>query len=228
MMNQKNILLVEDNRQESQLLSERFDDMNYNVHTTHTVNDALDYITHNNPDIILVDLHLPDSDGAFFISQARHKQYHHPIIVLSSDSSETSIIKCLSMGADNYWCKPITFRELHLRVKQWTLSHYRQTIMKSATIQGYEINFCACSARKKGEHTMIRLRWNEMRVLKTLACHPGSTVPKVTLLVSLKQHQVANNPSERNLHNIISKLRKKLPEIKISSVSKKGFVLVGN
>ena len=88
----------------------------YRISTAHTGKEALPIITSQCPDLILLDLGLPDMDGMEIIRQVRTWS-SVPIIVLSARTQEQEKVRALDLGADDYLTKPIGTSELLARIR---------------------------------------------------------------------------------------------------------------
>lgn len=116
-MNHKlSILLVEDEKNICDFISTSLSAQNYRVSTAHTGKEALPIITSQCPDLILLDLGLPDMDGMEIIRQVRTWS-SIPIIVLSARTQEQEKVRALDLGADDYLTKPIGTSELLARIR---------------------------------------------------------------------------------------------------------------
>lgn len=122
-MNKPTILAVEDDAAIRSLISTTLKTHDYNYLTARDGRSALLEASSHNPDIILLDLGLPDMDGVDII-QAIRQWSGVPIIVISARSEDTDKIKALDAGADDYLTKPFSVEELlaRLRVTQRRLS----------------------------------------------------------------------------------------------------------
>ena len=116
-MNHKlSILLVEDEKNICDFISTSLSAQDYRVSTAHTGKEALPIITSQCPDLILLDLGLPDMDGMEIIRQVRTWS-SIPIIVLSARTQEQEKVRALDLGADDYLTKPIGTSELLARIR---------------------------------------------------------------------------------------------------------------
>jgi two-component system KDP operon response regulator KdpE len=132
------------------------------------------------PDLLLVDLGLPDRDGVEMIRQVRSWS-PVPIIVLSARTSEDQKIAALDAGADDYVTKPFAAAELLARVR----AALRRTATGAAssarlTLGGLEIDLARREAR--GATGEVHLTPLEYRVLENLARHPGTIVKQDALI----------------------------------------------
>jgi two-component system KDP operon response regulator KdpE len=110
------ILIVEDDKSIQNLLSLSFKKDEFKMLFFETKKLALQQVLTQNPDIILIDIGLPDGDGKELIVAIR-KFSNVPIIVISARSSESEIVNSLNFGADDYLIKPFSIVELIARVK---------------------------------------------------------------------------------------------------------------
>ena len=111
-----NILLVEDEKNICDFISTSLSAQDYRISTAHTGKEALPIITSQCPDLILLDLGLPDMDGMEIIRQVRTWS-SVPIIVLSARTQEQEKVRALDLGADDYLTKPIGTSELLARIR---------------------------------------------------------------------------------------------------------------
>lgn len=116
MTHKLSILLVEDEKNICDFISTSLSAQDYRISTAHTGKEALPIITSQCPDLILLDLGLPDIDGMEIIRQVRTWS-SVPIIVLSARTQEQEKVRALDLGADDYLTKPIGTSELLARIR---------------------------------------------------------------------------------------------------------------
>ena len=116
MTHKLSILLVEDEKNICDFISTSLSAQDYRISTAHTGKEALPIITSQCPDLILLDLGLPDMDGMEIIRQVRTWS-SVPIIVLSARTQEQDKVRALDLGADDYLTKPIGTSELLARIR---------------------------------------------------------------------------------------------------------------
>ena len=116
MTHKLSILLVEDEKNICDFISTSQSAQDYRISTAHTGKEALPIITSQCPDLILLDLGLPDMDGMEIIRQVRTWS-SVPIIVLSARTQEQEKVRALDLGADDYLTKPIGTSELLARIR---------------------------------------------------------------------------------------------------------------
>ena len=116
MTHKLSILLVEDEKNICDFISTSLSAQDYRISTAHTGKEALPIITSQCPDLILLDLGLPDMDGMEIIRRVRTWS-SVPIIVLSARTQEQEKVRALDLGADDYLTKPIGTSELLARIR---------------------------------------------------------------------------------------------------------------
>lgn len=116
MTHKLSILSVEDEKNICDFISTSLSAQDYRISTAHTGKEALPIITSQCPDLILLDLGLPDMDGMEIIRQVRTWS-SVPIIVLSARTQEQEKVRALDLGADDYLTKPIGTSELLARIR---------------------------------------------------------------------------------------------------------------
>ena len=121
--NKYKILLVEDDASIRSVLTTMLETENYQVILSETCQLAKNLFVSHQPDVVILDLGLPDMDGMNFLSYVR-KDSLTPIIVLSARSDERDKVEALDAGANDYVTKPFGAAELLARIRM-TLRNYR-------------------------------------------------------------------------------------------------------
>ena len=134
MTHKLSILLVEDEKNICDFISTSLSAQDYRISTAHTGKEALPIITSQCPDLILLDLGLPDMDGMEIIRQVRTWS-SVPIIVLSARTQEQEKVRALDLGADDYLTKPIGTSELLARIRT-ALRHSNRLNTESPLYKG--------------------------------------------------------------------------------------------
>ena len=114
-----NLLVVEDDIDIAEMLEDYFRVQEYDVHAVNWGEQALEYTRHHHPDLILLDIRLPDIDGFEVAYRLRNNRRTAdiPIIFLTDKRARASRLKGLELGADDYITKPFDVQELRLRVR---------------------------------------------------------------------------------------------------------------
>ena len=126
------VLLVEDDREIRQLVKSSLEIEGYSVMTAVSLAEAQRILDNATPDLILLDLGLPDGDGADFVTQTR-QQNTLPILIISARDQELEKIKVLDAGADDYLTKPFGIPELLARIR--VALRHRGTHVSAAVTQ---------------------------------------------------------------------------------------------
>ncbi len=115
-MTKATVLTVDDDANLQVVLSHYLESEGYGVSCAVSGNDLKEKLQVIKPNVILLDLVLPDTDGLSLLGYIR-AQYPFPVIVVSGKSDTTEKVVCLEMGADDYMTKPFEMRELSARIK---------------------------------------------------------------------------------------------------------------
>lgn len=110
------ILVIEDDIQIQKLFEISLIEQNFLVKICHTNKEAFNNFDIFNPNLVILDLGLPDGDGKQFIKQMRKNNIKIPIIVVSARNNEDEIVESLNVGADDYIVKPFYTKELIARI----------------------------------------------------------------------------------------------------------------
>lgn len=115
----ESILVVEDEKDVRDLLAENFRREGYQVATARSGRDALAAVKKKRPDLVLLDLMLPDVDGIEVCKQLKYNAETRgiPVVILTAKSEESDVVLGLGVGAEDYIEKPFRMRELIARVK---------------------------------------------------------------------------------------------------------------
>ena len=128
-MNRPQILVVEDDPAVRNLITTTLETQDYQFHTAQNGGQAIMEAVSGNPDVILLDLGLPDMDGTEIIKKVRSWS-QVPIIVISARSEDNDKIVALDAGADDYLTKPFSVEELLARLR---VTQRRLAIMQGGT-----------------------------------------------------------------------------------------------
>jgi len=170
------VLVVEDEPQLRRVLHTLLELENFRVFEADSAERGLLEARTHKPDLLIVDLGLPDRDGIEVITGVRSWS-PVPIIVLSARSDESDKVAALEAGADDYITKPFGARELAARV-QVALRHSAGAVLK---IGVWSIDLKARTARDDSGRE-LHLTPTEYRLLEVLAQHIGLVVTHRTLL----------------------------------------------
>lgn len=176
------ILVVEDEAGIRKLLSASLSGTEYSLIEAVDGESALREVARNSPDIVLLDLGLPDMDG-LEVTRRLREWTEVPIIVLSARGRESDKVAALDLGADDYMTKPFSFNELMARVRV-ALRHSRVASQPADTpvldLDGLVIDMAKREVKVLGEE--VHLTPIEWKLLATLARHVGLVLTHHQLL----------------------------------------------
>lgn len=181
----KKILVVDDEKPIADILQFNLKKEGYEVHCAYDGNEALEKVEQVKPDLILLDIMLPQRDGMEVCREVR-KKYEMPIIMLTAKDSEIDKVLGLELGADDYVTKPFSTRELIARVKanlrrhQHAASQTEEETTNEIAVGSLVIHPDAYIVSKRGE--TIELTHREFELLHYLAKHIGQVMTREHLL----------------------------------------------
>jgi DNA-binding response OmpR family regulator len=205
------IVVCEDDPPTLELLCDHLVADRFGVLAAPTAGDAMRFCMYNNPDLLLLDLGLPDATGLDLLREIRNQDRSvnriDPalgVIIVSGRGTERDRVRGLGQGADDYVQKPFSYGELLARINA-VLRRRRgsHSVLKAA---GIEINDIEHSVRVDGE--LVRLSVKEYALLRVLATEPSRVFSKEELLQEVwGYHSLTHS---RTLEAHCSRLRRKL------------------
>ncbi len=202
------ILLIEDDRIISAALSRSLTDAGHLVRAAGTAADALKMVNDDRPDLVILDLGLPDIDGADALRMMRSVS-DVPVIVATARRGEGEIIKLLNLGADDYVTKPFSAGHILARVNAVLRRNKPlEQEQKDIRVGGLVIEPHRRQATLDG--APLRLTRREFDVLQYLAERAGRVVSRRELMTQVWQQ--AHIGEEQTIDVHISWLRRKLGE----------------
>jgi two-component system KDP operon response regulator KdpE len=204
------ILLVEDDAAAAELVAGALSGRGHDVRVATTGQQALDLASEREPDVVVLDLGLPDIDGTEVCRQLR-RWSRNPIIVLSADGDEERKVTALDGGADDYVTKPFSVRELLARMRV-ALRHRRvlATVVDPAVIEvgDLRLDTGAHVADLGGE--ALALSPKEFALLAVLARNAGRVMTYSALLDAVWGTTDRSKTESLRVH--VKQLRRKLGE----------------
>ncbi len=202
----RKIALVEDDADLFALVKYNLEKEGFAVVGAQTGRGVIELCRRERPDLLLLDIMLPDSDGLEICKGIRqHPELAHvPVIFLTARASETDRIVGLELGANDYIVKPFFVRELIARIKiQFRGQTSATRVLKAATL---ELDRSRCEARLDG--TLLTLTATEFRLLEFLMSRPGVVFSREQLLDAVWGHDRA--VTDRTVDVYILRLRQKI------------------
>ena len=179
----------------------------FEVETAETGRHALDSCLRFHPDLILLDLGLPDMDGLEFIRDLRGRS-NTPIVVLSARGAERDKVKALDVGADDYLTKPFGIEELLARVRVGLRHLARPLTGASAIFRTGELEVDLERRIVRAGNTPVHLSPTEYDLLKAFIARPNRVLTDRMLLLQVWGPEYGSEG--HYLHVYMSRLRKKL------------------
>jgi DNA-binding response OmpR family regulator len=211
----RKIMVVDDERKIVDIVKAYLEREEYRVIVAYNGKEALDIARQQQPDLIVLDLMLPEISG-WDICRILRRESDIPIIMLTARDDVTDKIVGLELGADDYITKPFDPKELVSRVKT-VLRRAKGSVSSGAALK---IGALSIDVEKRlvllGEET-IELTSTEFNLLKVLAQHPGRVYSRMRLLDATQEDSYEGY--ERTIDSHIKNLRKKLKADKNHTVN---------
>jgi two-component system KDP operon response regulator KdpE len=177
------ILVVDDEAAILRFLKPALEANGYDVTAAGTVDEAMKRIARELPEIVVLDLGLPDGDGKDVIRQVRQWS-DVPIVVLSAREREAEKVEALDLGADDFVNKPFGVGELMARLRA-ALRHRAQQQGESAVLKIGEVEIDTVRHRVTRAGADIKLTPKEFELLACLARHAGKVMTHRQLLTAV-------------------------------------------
>ena len=207
------ILIIEDEQNISHFISATLNSSGYDAMIAHSGNEALSMISSHCPDVIVLDLGLPDMDGLEILKSVRSWS-SLPIVVVSARTHESDKVTALDLGADDYLTKPFGTSELLARIRA-AIRHTRTTSSNTGIAQTGKfvagpltVDFDQHVVFLNGEDA--RLTLNEYRIVSLLARHAGKVLTYDYIIKELwgPNAKCSNQILRVNMANIRRKIEK--------------------
>jgi len=200
----KRILIVEDDAALLRGLKDNFEAQGYAVRTANDGRRALDALTQEPPDLLLLDLMLPKVDGYEICRSVRARQLDLPIIMLTAKGQEEDIVRGLELGADDYVTKPFSIRELLARVKAFL--RRRSTEAEGLEFGEFRLDREAHKLFRNGAE--VELTTKEFRLLECFLQRAGRALTRDSILDAVWGDEVI--VTDRSVDRCVTTLRGKI------------------
>lgn len=197
------ILLVEDNESIAEGLVYAFKMNSYCLDYKTTIKDAIEYLNNNTPELIILDVSLPDGNG-FNLYEDNIKKSQIPVIFLTARDDEDDIIKGLNLGAEDYMTKPFSTRELLARVNKIILRNKNSSVIKVK-----DISFDLDKMVVNKNNIKVELSSLELKILHLLFINIGSAVSRNTILEKIWEW-TGNDVDDHTITVYLKRIREKL------------------
>ena len=204
----KTILLIDDDKDIVQTIQGNLVIDGYNVMSAFTGQDGISMAEKSNPDLVLLDLNLPDLDGVTVCAILR-KKFNFPIIMLTARDALSDKVLGLKSGADDYIVKPFDFLELSARIVAIFNRIERTVVHNQQQFGDLEIDFRTRQVSLKNNE--IKLTKTEFGLLELFASYPGKALSRGFIEKAIWQDsQLYSNSRALDVH--IQRLRKKIEQ----------------
>jgi DNA-binding response OmpR family regulator len=204
----KTILVVDDEKRIISLLKAYLEQQGFLVSTALNGKDAIYIARHEKPDLIILDIMMPEMDGYEFMRQHR-KERETPIILLTAKVDEDDKVIGLELGADDYVTKPFSPRELTSRIRA-VLRRTGQSLPQVEVLRLGGIILDRDSHLVTLDETVIDLTPSEFDLLAALMSSPGRTFSRLELLDQIQDTAFVGYARTIDVH--IKNLRAKIED----------------
>jgi two-component system alkaline phosphatase synthesis response regulator PhoP len=220
------ILVVEDEEDMLLGLKHNLEFEGYETVTAVNGREALHKAQRSAPDLVVLDVMLPEINGFEVLRELRTSSPQTPVILLTSKNLEADKLQGFSLGADDYVTKPFSIQELLARVQAVLKRTHRPE--EGPSLQHFgdvEVDLVQRRVSRNGQPIVLALKEYEM--LRLLLRHRGEIVTRERMLHEVWGYNLDNVPTTRTVDNHIAKLRSKIGPDHIETVQKIGYKLRG-
>lgn len=220
----KHVLVIEDDKDITELLNIHLKDLHCKVTIAHDGEKGYAAAHKNKYDLIVLDLMLPKLDGLEICRRIRGDKNHTPILMLTAKSEELDKVLGLEVGADDYLTKPFSVREFIARVK--AIFRRTEALQNESLSAGQAAHIIFGDVEIDRERRKVILKGKrldltskEFDLLVLFATHPGTTYTREQLLEQVWGYQF--NGYDHTVNSHINRLRSKIEE----DMSKPKYIL---
>ena len=204
-MTSAEILIIDDEVQIRKLLEITLQSNDYKVKEAANAHEGLIAAATHPPDMILLDLGLPDENGQIVLQKLR-QWYTNPILIISVQSDEENIVHALDNGANDYLVKPFRTGELLARIRSALRSSQHENNEATMKFDDLQIDFSMRIVKKKNE--IVKLTATEYNLLLLFAKNEGKVLTHQFLLRQIWGPGYINQ--SQYLRVFVAQLRKKI------------------
>ena len=206
----KKIAVIEDNKTNIKLIRYQLEMEGFDVHIEETGNAGLKMIKNQKPDMVILDIGLPDIDGFELCKTLRKDKVtkDYPIKMLTAKGEDRDKIEGLKLGADDYITKPYNADELILRIKNLltrSIKYKENNGFKK--VKDLEVDYSKREVKVKGK--LVSLTFSEYQILNLLIDNPGKVYTKKELnrIIFNINEEVESRTIDTHVHNLRKKLK---------------------
>lgn len=214
------ILLVEDNETLAKGLVYSLEQNKYNVIQTLNIKDTINYLIDEKPDLIILDISLPDGNGFDLYNREISKRKIATIFLTAKDD-EDDIVKGLELGADDYITKPFSTRELIARINRIILKENQNLIIKIKDIE-FDIDKMVVLKNSKE----VSLTSLELKILNLLFTNLNKVVKREDIIEKVWEW-TGNDINDNTVTVYLKRIREKLDSDIIKTIKGIGYRVDG-
>lgn len=207
------ILIIEDDEKLREELKIFLNKNGYKATTLTTFDNTIQDILQTNPDLILLDINLPNTDGEYICKEIR-KQSNMPIIIATSRDSELDELLSINNGADHYITKPFNIQILLAKIGSLLRRTNMQEVNDKIDAKDFILNTSNNTIEKDGK--IIELTKNEYKILKYLVQNRGKIVSREDIMECLWESESFIDDNTLTVN--ITRLRNKLEELELKEL----------
>jgi DNA-binding response OmpR family regulator len=227
----KHVLIVEDEEGLLEGLEHNFRYEGYEVSSARTGPEGLKMALKQKPDLVVLDIMLPQKDGFTVLKELRQRHREMPVLVITARNFEADVLKGFDLGADDYLTKPFGVKELLARAKRLLQRGPAAAGTPATTVYKFgdvEVRFEPREVLKAGKQ--VALSFKEFELLKYMIEHRGRTVSREELLEEIwgvdEELGVTTRTVDTHVSNLRSKLGAGFAQPFIVAVHKVGYKFV--
>ena len=207
------ILIIEDDEKLREELKIFLNKNGYNAITLTTFDNTIQDILQTNPDLILLDINLPNTDGEYICKEIR-KQSNMPIIIVTSRDNELDELLSINNGADHYITKPFNIHILLAKIGSLLRRTNMQEVNDKIDEKDFILNTSNNTIEKDGK--IIELTKNEYKIFKYLVQNRGKIVSREDIMECLWESESFIDDNTLTVN--ITRLRNKLEELELKEL----------
>jgi DNA-binding response OmpR family regulator len=207
------ILIVEDEAPVARGIQFALQQEGYDVHIARSGAEGLEHATTEAPDLVVLDVRLPELDGFEVLRRLRATGSKAPVLMLTARDDEFDKVVGLELGADDYLTKPFSLRELMSRIKALLRRAYGDLsdAVGGRVIRHRDLVIDLERRRVKRGQRRVMLTATEFEILRHLAARPGRVFSRRELLELLRDYE-ALDQDEKTINVHVSHLREKIED----------------
>ena len=202
-MHSASVLIIEDDPAMLRGLKDNFESQSFRVHLARDGREGLSAALANPPDLLLLDIMLPGTNGYEICRAVRAKGLEMPIIMLTAKGQEEDIIRGLELGADDYVTKPFSIRELLARAKAFLRRRQNAPVFQFGDCK---LDLVAHKVFRNGKE--VKLTTKEFRLLEFFVRRPGRVMTRDQILDGVWGDDIIVN--DRSVDRCVTTLRAKI------------------